>query len=1061
MNKFLLGLIPLAAMVHQVEAQTRQISGRVTDRATGEGLPGATVLVKGTTNGASTNSDGTFTLTAPTEGGTLQISSVGYIAVERAIGSETQINIGLAADNKTLSEVVVTAYGARQDVKDLTGSVAQVKEQAFLTQPVQSFDQALQGRAAGVQINTSGGTLADQSTIRIRGVNSISNSAQPLIVLDGVPLNTITNGNVFNSGNGTRYNPLADINPNDIEKVDILKDASSTAIYGSRASNGVILITTKRGKSGQNRISVNSFFGAQQAARLPELLNGDDFIAIQNEKAANAAAANTARNTNFPSVIARDIDANGDGVPDRTNWLDETFRNGTQQNYQLAFSGGNDMATYYGSADWNDQKGILKANRLRRGSVRLNLDVKPKTWLRGGVSANYSKALNNGVLTDGYLAGATVAAYNSPTNVPVRDASGNYFLTSAGLLGVGPSTAPAYNTSYLLNNYNNAVATLDLNRNDNTTQRVLANTYLTIEPVKGLTLTSRYGIDYFNNFEDQYSDPTLAGLGKSYNGLVQDNDLRRTLWNWATFANYNKTFGENHTIGLTAGIEYQEEAEKQVYTIAGDFADPKFKAILDGLFASQFPGGGTEFKRGFESYYGNASYSFNSKYYATFSFRADADSRFGANNQRGYFPGGSVGWRISQEDFMRSISVINDLKLRASLGRVGNSNGLGAYASRTLVGAGQYADLNGLGITQVGDPNIQWESATKFDVGFDASFLQDRLGVSFDFFNTNNSGLLLAAPVLRTTGVPGASILRNIGDMYNRGVELTLNTVNVRTESGFSWVSQFNGSIIKNRITALSTPNDIVSGVQRAGLGKSIGVYYLPEWVGVNPDNGRAQFRTADNRVKEYDPSLAGTRPQGSTAPLTGWFFADTGEATTAIGTNDFKYTKKSGYPTWFGGFDNTFSYKGLELGVFLQYSGGNMIYNSTRAGLLTNSLNNNLEEIKDRWTAPGQQTDVPRLFLQDNVSTQASTRWLEKGDFLRLRQISLGYNIPQTISSKFGVQSLRVYGLVQNAYVFTGYKGTDPEVNSNRQNSNIAYGIDNRSVPQPRSYTVGINLSL
>jgi len=1057
----------MVTLLQQVTAQNRAISGRVTDRQSGDGLPGVTVLLRGTTVGVSTNSDGTYTLSVPTSGGTLTFTSVGYITQERVIGSDNQVNIALAVDTKQLSEVVVTGYGGSQDVKDITGSIARIKEEKLLNQPVSSFDQALTGRAAGVQINSPGGTLADQSSIRIRGINSISNSSQPLIVVDGVPLNTLSNGNTFNSGNGTRYNPLADINPNDIQSVDVLKDAASAAIYGSRASNGVILITTKRGRSGQNHLSVNSFFGYQEATRLPKLLNGDDYITINNEKAANAAAANTARGTAFPSVIAKDIDVNGDGIPDRTNWLDQLYHKGVQQNYQVALSGGNELASYYGSADWSDQKGIIVKNALRRGSVRLNLDITPKKWLKGGISTSYSNTLNKGVLTDAYTAGVTVSGYNAAPNVPVYGTDGFYYLNPNGTLGTGNNSAAYIGTVY------HPLANLELNRNQNTAQRILANGYVTVEPLTGLRLTSKYGIDYFQNFEDQYSDPAIAGLGRSYNGLVQDNLLTQNLWNWQNYANYSHTFGEQHLVDLTAGLEYQVENQRQIYTPAYDFSDPKFKDILDGTFAgSEFQAGGTRYQRGFQSYFARANYTFGNKYYFGASFRADADSRFGANNQRGYFPGVSAGWRISEEEFLKGFTLLNDLKLRASYGQVGNSNGLSAYASRSLIGGGQYATVNGLSIDQVGDPNIRWEKATKYDVGFDASILKDRIGITFDFFNNDISDLLLQAPVLRTTGIPNttdytsAFVYRNVGSMYNRGIELTLNTVNVRLENGFTWSSNINFSVIKNRVTTLATPSDInpgTTGGQRASVGKQLGVYYLPVWAGVDPANGRAMFKDANGNIKEYDPALAGTRPAGATSNLTGWFTTN-GEATTAITASDYKYTKKGGFPTMFGGFDNTFSFKGLELGIFLQYSGGNLIYNQTRAALLTNNLNNNLQEIRDRWTTPGQKTDVPRLFLQNTTSTQASTRYLEKGDYLRLRQISLGYNVPKNLLPHLGnLYNLRIYALVQNAYVFTGYSGSDPEVNSarNTTGSNINYGTDNRSVPQPRSYTLGINIGI
>ncbi|WP_086593494.1 SusC/RagA family TonB-linked outer membrane protein [Hymenobacter crusticola] len=1070
-TSLLMSFLLIFSVVHQVLAQSRTITGRVTDSQSGQGLPGVTVLLKGTTNGVSTDADGRYSLTVPEGNGTLAFSSIGYVNQERVIGVANQINVLLATDAQQLKEVVVTGYGGSQDVKDITGSAAKISEEKLLNQPVQSFDQALTGRAAGVQITNASGTLAEGVSIRIRGANSISNSSQPLIVVDGVPTNSLENANQFNSGNGTRYNTLADINPNDIESVDVLKDASAAAIYGSRAANGVIIVTTKRGKSGQNHISLNSYVGMNETVRRPKLLNGDQFILIQNEKALNRFGPGTPN-----SVIARDVDLNGDGQPDRTDWLDELFRRGFSQNYQVSMSGGTDKASYYGSGDWTDQKGVLVANRLRRGSVRLNLDLQPVKWLKAGISSSYSQTLNNGVLTDGYLAGATVSGYNASPIFPVRDASGNYFLDSFGNLGgdvftIDGTAYPFYRT-FRLNAVNHPSAVLAYQRNDNTSQRLLANGYATIEPVTGLKITTRFGIDYLQNFEDQYSDPRLSGLGRALgSGLVQDNDLRQNLWNWANYANYTRTFGADHNLDVTVGVEYQLEKQRQIGSYAANFADPKFREILSGLFTEPLQPDGSRYTQGFDSYLARVNYSFGNKYYASASFRADADSRFGENNRRGYFPGGSVGWRLSEEEFLKGLTVINDLKLRASYGVVGNSNGLLPYAARTQIGAGQYADINGLSITQVGNPDLAWEKSKKLDIGLDASVLSNRVGLTLDYFNNNITDLILDAPALRTTGIPNSVdyvrtvVTKNIGSMYNRGLEATLNTTNVQSSTGFRWTSALNFTAIKNRITTLATnlpvpegqaanPNDVVASNQRASVGRQLGVFFLPRWAGVNPANGNAQFLDAGGNVKQYD------------AVARQWLTAD-GTATTPISTSDYKYTSKSGYPTWYGGFDNTLSYKGLELGVFLQYSGGNMLYNATRAGLLTTYYNNNLTEILDRWQKPGDQTNVQKLVLQDNVSTQASTRWLEKGDFLRLRQLSLGYSLPKPVLERFKLSNVRVYALVQNVFVLTGYNGTDPEVNSNRNNTtqgtngNIAFGVDNRSVPQARSYTVGLNLSL
>lgn len=1050
----LMSLVLMLTLFQSAMAQTRSISGRVTDQRTGEGLPGVTLLLKGTTSGVSTNAEGSFTLNAPAAGGTLVASFIGYGTTEQAIGNNSTFNIQLSATAIGLNEAVVVGFGT-QDVKDITGSVAEVKAATIASQPVPSFDQALTGHVAGLQVTNPGGTLADGTTMRIRGANTISGNAQPLVVIDGVPTTQSANLNSFNGGNGTRYNPLADINPNDIESVTVLKDASAAAIYGSRAANGVLIITTKRGRSGQAKLSFETWVGFNQAVRLPSLLDGDTFIAIQNEKAANRNALTPTS----PVVIAADIA----GAPARTNWLDQVFHTGVSQNYTAALSGGSDKATFYGSVAYTDQKGIIVANRLRRGSVRANVDLTPKKWLRAGISTNVSKTLNNGVLTDNYLAGATVAAYNAPPNIPIYDANGNYFLGSDGLLGNGGN-----NVAFRASSFYNPVAVLNLNRNDNTSQRLLGNTYIEIEPFKGLKLRTQYGVDYISNFEDQYSSPVIAGLGRLAgangveSGLVQDNNFTRNIANWTNSIGYDRTFGENHLVSASAGYETYTTSDFSLYTGAGGFADTKFTQILDGLYSGTSYTGGSTQKSGFESYFGRFNYSYGNKYYAQFAIRSDAYSAFGADNRRGYFPAGSIGWRISEENFLKSATNgrLNDLKLRGSYGIVGNSAGIGFYAPYTLIGGGQYADVNGYSPTQIGNPALRWEKSTKWDAGLDLSMYDNRVGLVVDYFRNDITDLILAAPSLRTTGLPtttaGAqpTVNRNIGSMYNQGVEVSLNTVNVRLPSGFSWTSSFNITNLKNRVTSLVDGNEIVSGNQRAAVDHALGEYKLVRWAGVDATNGRPKFLTVDGTEKEYD---GGARK---------WYLTSNGAETTAVTGSDAVYSGKTGYATLYGGLDNTFSYKGVELGIFMQYGSGNFIYNSTRQGLMTNSFNNNLTEIKERWTTAGQVTDVPKLFLQDNISTMTSTRWLEAGRFLRARQLSLAYNLPKNLVDPLGLSNLRIYAQVLNAFVITNYSGTDPEVNSNRNtnsattNSNIAYGVDNRAVPQARSYTLGLNVN-
>ncbi|GAB3835016.1 SusC/RagA family TonB-linked outer membrane protein [Hymenobacter jeollabukensis] len=1068
MNKLLLGLIPLAAVVHQANAQTRSISGRVTDRNTGEGIPGVTIVVPGTTVGVSTNADGSYVLDLPAGSKNIRISSVGYQTIERSVGNETTLNIGLATDTKMTSEVVVTGYGGSQDVKDITGSFAKLDQSKLTSQPIQSADQALAGRIAGVQITNTSGTLGDAVTVRIRGINSINGSSQPLFVVDGVPMTEFGNMNVMTSG--LRYNPLADINPNDIESMTVLKDASAAAIYGSRATNGVVLITTKKGKNGQAKLTVNATVGYMEPTKLPKLLDATEFRDITNEKYFNANPGKT-----VPLAINGDSD--GDGVEDNTDWLKQIYHKGFMQDYQLALSSGNDKGSYYASVGYSDQKGTIITNRLRRANGRINMELTPKTWVKSGMNLSFNHAYNQGILgsnlTSNYFASPTFAAMNSLPNVPAYNADGSYYLTGVTrTLGSGANndgekldatgaTIGENLFSYVPFALYHPVATLRLNHNDNTQRRLLGNAYLTVMPLKGLSVTTKFGLDYLNNAEYQYSAPDIAGLGLQYNGLVQKNRADNTLTTWQNYAAYSHLFGDNHNIDATLGYEQNLETYQLVFSQGSNISDPKFKDNFFGLFDSQASSQGTsQDVSAWQSIFGRLNYAFSDKYYATFTARRDGSSRFGEQRRWGFFPGTSVGWRISREAFMSNISFVNDLKLKASYGLVGNSAGISSYESATLMGQGLYGTYAGYAINRLNNPSLRWETGKKLDVGFDASVMKDRIGVNFDYFSNNIDNLLLYVPAIYSTGIPNGSVFRNVGKMYNRGVELTLNTTNLETPSGFKWTSSFNYTYLVNRITKLEGGN-VPSGVPYhfASEGHSITEYNLLRWVGVNPDNGNPQWLDANDNVREYSP-VTKTWTQNGESRVNGQTVRPATTATEGV------WLGKTSFPKWNGGFDNTFSYKGLQLEVFLQYSGGNYLYNSTRSQLLTNSAVNNSEEIKDRWQKPGDVTNVPRLYVGDNIHQSSSTRFMEKGDYLRVRQVRLSYLLPSTVTQRIGSSRTNLFVMVQNAYVFTKYSGTDPEVNvagnegsNSGTNSNIAYGVDQRSNPQVRTYTAGVNI--
>ncbi len=1049
----MLGMLLLSS---QLLAQTRTITGKVTD-ASGAPIAGASVQIKGTSVGTVTSTDGSYTISVPANAKSLVFSGADLEQREISIGSQNSISVSMQSNEKSMQEVVVVGYGTKS-VREVTGSIAKVGGDKIANEPVSSFSQALAGKTAGVQVNLSTGLLADRTAIRIRGVNSISSSSQPLVVIDGVPAFS-GNLNGFNGGNGTRFDPLSLINPNDIESVEVLKDAGAAAIYGSRASNGVLLITTKKGKKGTMQVSFDSKTSWATATKLPSLLNGDEFIAISNEKTTNRWGVS---NPSF-ATPAKNSDINGDGANDRTNWNDLLYRTGLMTDNSVAFRGGADKISVYGSLRYLNQEGITLKNKIQSGQARLNLDVTPKTWFKAGLQMTYSKTLNNGVLSDSYVTGTTVSGWMAPPTVSVYNPANitGYNLTSAGLLSLGNNTPLQPGGGSLLPStayYYNVLAALNLNRNDNTATDTRINVYGELTPIKGLKLTSRFGTVYISNFEDQYNSPYIAGLGVPYGGLVQDQEQNNNLWNWQNYASYDKMIGGGHKISVTAGTEYQKRTFRYYYVGANNFSDPFFKDIIDGAYTNTLPGsstilnltGGDNSSNGFISYFGRLGYSYAGKYFVEGSFRRDGYSAFGKKNQFGNFPGVSAGWEATRESFFPKTTWLDYLKIRGGWGKTGNSAGLGNYASRTLYSGAAYTSLTGLGISQAGNASLQWESSEKTNIGFDANFLKNKVSLTADYFSTNINNLILAAPILYTVGVPGSSISTNIGGMTNKGLELTLNVTPVSTRD-FNWTTSLNYTTITNKVTGLVPQNgnaDITSGVQVASVGKAIGTYKLPVWAGVDRATGNPMWYSGTGAIKMWDFA-------------TQKWLDDKGQQTTALSsTSDYVYLDgKTGLPKWYGGWDNTFTFQDFDLNVNIIYQGGNYILNSTKAGMLTNFFSNNFSEIKNRWTTPGQITEVPKLWASDNTANQSSTRFLEKGDFARVRTITLGYNLNRSLLNKWGLSRVRVYAQAFNPFTITKYSGLDPDVNYNSF-SNIAIGTDNRATPPMKTMTVGVNVT-
>jgi TonB-linked SusC/RagA family outer membrane protein len=1041
----LMSLVLMLTLFQTVLAQTRTVSGRVTDQKSGEGLPGVTVLLKGTTNGVSTNSDGAFSLSVPATGGTLVFSSVNYVTQERPIGTLSDFAIGLAADTKQLSEVVVTGYGT-QERRDLTGSIATVQGETVANLASPSFAQQLGGRAAGVSVQTPSGLLGQQPRIQIRGTNSITGNTYPLVVVDGQPIFTGQNSGIdANASSG-----LADINPNDIESFEVLKDGSATAIYGSRGANGVILITTKRGRKGKATVTYDAYIGAAKTLKRYEVLGANDFIDISNEKDRNAGGAGT--------VAKAFTDANGNPVS--TDWQNEIFRTGIQQNHAVAVSGATDKTNYYFSGGYTDQKGVIRANSLQRFSFRANIDTEIQPWLRVGFNAGLTRTQTLGLnsSTNG-LSGNVTSALSLFPNVPARNPDGTPYVNAAGAIGRGNNEAD------IAFSYPNIIFALDNNIYRSVSYRILGQGYLEVEPVKNLRLRSQLSTD--SQLEDDflYYDPR-QGDGRSSNGYVFQNFSPNIRWNFQNTATYNNVIGEKHKINAVVGVEYQSTTASY-YSASGTGISDRIlglNGIISGtLTGSQTIGGGFG-QNGFQSYFGRLNYSFNDRYLISATLRSDALSSLAPGRQRGWFPGGSVGWRVSQEDFFKNSalgSVVSDFKLRASYARVGNPPpGYFPYAG--LYGPAQYGNQSGIAYSNFGNNELRWETARKEDYGVDLGFLDGRIVLGVDYYRNFNDGQILSVPVAPSLGVPGSSYSANVGSIWNKGLEVTLTTQNVRNED-FTWSTSINFSNNANQVTSLAEGVPNIQGTYQGAVytttqvGAPIATIWGYDYQGVNATNGNPLYKKIDGTLIQgnitsgtyfgYDPTNPGTL--GAASALTS---AD-------------KILLGQTNPKIFGGFDNTFTFKGFDLDIFLRYNFGNSIMNVSRQQLLRMDFLNNGSEILGRWQSaanPGDGT-TPRIvsgrgdFI--NNTNNSLSRFVEKGDFVRVQNITLGYTLPSRYVGALKLSRVRVFGQVQNLYTFTKYKGVDPEVNTT-YTSNLVSGLDYNSNPQQRLFTGGVNVA-
>ncbi len=1016
---FTMLLVGLAAMTTFAQSK---ISGKVTSAEDGSGIPGVSVQVKGTSKGTQTNVEGNYSIEA-SKGQVLVFSFVGMTTREVTVGNQSTVNVSLGDDAKTLSEVVVVGYGT-QERRNITGSVVSVNGKAIENLVTPSFESQLAGRAPGVQITTPSGILGARPIIRVRGVNSITSSANPLIVIDGVPVVDADRSSVNSS------NPLANINPADIESFEVLKDGSATAIFGSRAANGVILITTKRGSSGKAKVNYNTSVGMNEAVETFKLLNGDQFVEIANEKRRNANQAPLAN----PGV--------------NTDWQDFIFRQGFTQQHNLSISGGSDMTKYFFSLGFTDQQSAIKPNDLARYSFRANLDHKVSKSVRLGTSMSYSLTeilgLNNGANS---LSGAIYNATRALPNVPLYDPANTRF-DGFNVTADGATTGFGANLAGPDNNIPNIGFVIQNNLYRSRAHRILGNAYAEVDLLKGLTARTQIGVDLTLADDFQSLDPR-HGDGRSSNGNVFMAYSPAFRWNWQNTLNYQTIIGEDHTVNVTVGAEYQY-TNFYNFTGSGTAISDNFyrqRNLISGSYNNQFSGGGFS-DRGFDSYFGRFNYAYKGRYLASFTLRNDGISDLAPENRRGTFFGGSVGWRVSDEAFFNS-ELISDLKLRASYAEVGNTE-IGTFAaiggsSPVLGGAGA-----GIGYARVANAGLLWETSKKLNLGFDMTV--GKINLSADYFTNNIDGLILSAPTIPSLGVPGNSINQNVGSMINSGVEFRVATT-VLKRGKFSWNTDFNFTWLRNEVTKLVAP--LTSTYNRTEEGGPIAQLYGFRWAGVNPANGNPMYFRGD-QIVQYNlrPGAIGFRTYDPANPEN--------VSVTAPGpTQEFLGNT---LPRWQGGWSNNFNFGNFDAEIFTRYSGGNYIMNETFRGLLGQGFSNNDARILDRWTTPGQITDIPKLYSGQDANmfqTAASnSRFIEKGDFIRIQNIVLGYTVPRSFLDKaFGssISNIRAFAQVQNPFTFTKYTGLDPE--SNQFGGQLNFGVDWNVAPLIRTYSLGVNV--
>jgi TonB-linked SusC/RagA family outer membrane protein len=1015
MRKTLLLWVACLFIALNVAAQSRTIRGKISDDK-GNPLANATVAIKGSSIGTTTNPDGTFSIAVPSTAKTLIVSSVGMALLEVALTSSDEVNLMMKPSRTNMEEVVVVGYQT-QKKREITAAISTVSGEDIHNLPLQSFDRAIQGRAPGVDVRSNNGIPGGAVNVRIRGTGSITAGNDPLYVVDGVQINsgTVSLGQTF-----TQTNPLAYLNPNDIESIEILKDAAAASIYGARAGNGVILITTKKGRSNKTNVTVNAYYGITNPLKKLEVTNTQEYITARSWSYANfynAPDINTpigslSNRTALQQVLsdmgysttltAKQIDS----LP-TVDWQDAAFRQGQIKNIEVSLSSGGEKTSYYLSASYNKQDAIVIPTDFERATLLTNIGHRFSKKLLIETQISLSGILQGAPFSqDGSFLGSPAfsAALILPHN-PIYNSDGSFY-------GVPPAAING-----ILNQ--NVISVAEFNTSRQRTNQIVGSIGLTYDIIPHLRYKGTFGLDYRLVQATRYTDPRTPD-GRGVNGRLTEVSNWNTNFITSHTFNYSALIGDVHNINALAGLEYRKDVNEQINASGIGFPTYQFRTLNSAATPESEGGfwtGSTTF-----SQFAKINYDYDKRYLFSFTIRRDGSSRFGANNLYGIFPAVSAGWNVANERFLENSHVLSDLKLRVSYGQTGNDQ-IGNFLSKGLYGATRtYNGGAGIGPTQLANPDLKWERRVEWNAGLDYGFLNDRINGSLDVYRRNNNDLLLDRSLYLSTGF--SSITQNVGSVQNSGIEFLVRGTIV--DGAFKWTASFNISYNDNKVTKLYDTLRSLPADPSIKIGESLGSFFVVPYAGVNPATGRPMWRDINGNLT-YFANAADRRFMGNSL-------------------NDY-----------FGGFSNTFAYNGFELDVFFNYEYGRVVsdgqinFMSEVGGRAFNILQ---ERFDARWQKPGDITDIPRS-INGNAETRASgnfsgSRPLLKADYIRLKQITLAYNLPSRLLTKMRSTGAKFYVQGINLWTYDDFPGYDPEFGA------TSTGI----VPQSKNVTVGLQFS-